>query len=768
MSSTSPALGDTYTLMELPRTPGLLLPQRVVVAESQREKSYMGSDTIEVGISKSIIASYVLKPTPKLVWSYPLSPSTVVDSMDVKNSATQLYAIGLTERSKSRLLLLEKTKDDTVVTAELALSQPAIAVKFSPGKNHIYVLLRNGDFAIAEYNHGTKSPDTNGAPDASDVSQTPQTPELTVELTDSQGNVPNISSKATKVDFHSFIPKGSFNHKSDLLFYAVRRSKTVVFRLIALNGTKSFEIYQVSVAAPVSSLKPSCTYTQGMLYVYDSETRTITSRSLMKPQEILKSVSVESLVDPATEKDVMSLVAVAADRLLLSYKSSVFLINFKYESLLSEHTNNSGNQVFLDFALPVEGTSADSARSFALYLNLEEKTNSCKLKSIQVDVGVNVLSESLGKSLSARTKPTGSVSNPSKPGWSGLPHLDAEDLVKDNGQSLDQLSAVYSKLEKHKAKKNTNEFDLCVVGFLKNDKVPKLGKKHQASLGFSASSDRVVDHRFIESVIGLILSLDEKNYVQIIDEGFLPSTSLSYLLTHPLFPVKYTRGLLVLLSALDQPELLKKAIEKCRALTLDELMTEFTNLTEVSEELDPKNKHEVAFVAEFLRVTIDRILKDYSLAQITSKLSEVLTNEYETDSKKLERMLNVLINVNTNSSWTLVQAVIDVGGLFNWTVPTIVALSEVIDAKVDALASNTYNLTLTNQALIALEQKHQKRSKKTEPKVVDNIHEIANQRAQLEAILTISNNTTNKKLMADEDIELAKQIPTYSREKLIF
>ena len=113
------------------------------------------------------------------------------------------------------------------------------------------------------------------------------------------------------------------------------------------------------------------------------------------------------------------------------------------------------------------------------------------------------------------------------------------------------------------------------------------------------------------------------------------------------------------------------------------------------------------------------------------------------------------------------QAVIDVGGLFNWSLPTVNKLSEVIDAKVEALTQNSYNLTLTSQAVIGLQNAGKKGAKKSTPKVVDNIHEINNQRLQLDAILTINNNTTNKKLMVDEGIELAKKIPTYSREKLV-
>lgn len=722
---TMPSLGETYTLTELPRIPELTISQRVVFADSQKEKSFASTDTIDLGISKLMISSYILKPTPKLLWSYPLSPNTVIDAMDVKG---HMYCIGTTERKKSKLLLIKKTKEDPV-TAEIDLPASAVALKFSTSRS-VHVLLKNGLFVVAKY---------------SDEST------LAISLVSNLSNVPIFGNTKTEVVYSTFVSGNLFDFKKDLLFYVATKNGQSAYRLVAMDGEKSFEIYQMTGDAnPKDS--PIYAYYGGVLYSYDIQSKALSSAALLKPTEILKLLSLVPLFKTSERSKPVSINAVAGERLLISGNSLIFLINFKHGSLLSEHTNKSGNVVYLGFALPVDGESQESRYTFALYLNLDEKTKTCKLKLIQADVGLNLLSESLGKA----------INRPNTQKWNGVPDLQENDLVKANEERIKSINSIYEMLQKHVAERNVDAFDTCIIDFFKKGMPTK-----NSDFAYS-SADSVVDYKFIELILSLVIAFDADKYVQVKHEDFFPLKAVAYLLTHPLFPGSYTKGLLVLLSALDQPDLLKLAITSSKTMTIDELMTEFVNLTEVRDELGEEENDESAFVHGFLLATIARMTKDYSVGQITSSLLDALNAESESDSKKLEKMLNVLVNINTNDAWTLVQAVIDVGGLFNWSISTISALSEVIDSKLEALTQNSYNLTLTNQAIVGPELKNKKNaSKKGASKVIDNIHEITNQRIQLDAILTISNNTTNKKLFVDEGIELAKQIPSYSREKLI-
>lgn len=727
MSTAAPFLGETYTLTELPRIPGLPLHERVVVAESQKLKSYEDTETIDLGISKLIISSYVLKPTPKLCWSYPLSPDTVVDSMDV---AGDLYVFGLTERKKHRLQLVQRTSDESPSTVSIDLPKAACAVKLS-SRNQIYILLQNGDLLVATH-------------DTQDT--------LSINLAKTPTGFPTVGTRTSLVVYSCFIAQDLVLNKNELLFYIIgsKSSSAVTYRLLALDGSKSFEIY---LSSSTKDHGGHYSYIDGTLYHLDAKQRTLSARPLMKPHDITRQISLANILQESSTPDLCSLHAVALDRLLLSAKSSVYLINFKFESLLSKHTNHSGNQVHLGFALPVKGNSQDSRHSFALYLNIEDQSKLCKLKLIHIDVGLNLLSESLGKALNTSYKPAK---------WNGVPALESDDLQKANKLNVDTMALVYKKLQKAQKDKKAKEFNKVALSFLKGSE-----QSSKASPSYSKSGDVVVDHKYINLILALVFELDQEGSVQLLDEKFLPESTIGYLLTHPLYPRNYVKGLLILFSALGQPQLLKTAITSCKVMTIDELMVEFTNLMEVVGELEDGDEEELKIVSQLLELIIDRLLQDFSSAQITSKMLEVFSSEHDTDTQKLERMLGVLTNMNTTNSWKLISAVIDVGGLFNWSQSTVAALSELINAKVETLAQNSFNLTLVNQAILSAEVKNMKKTKKPAAKVIDNIHEISNQRAQLDAILTISNNTTNKKLVVDDALELSKQVPVYSRERLI-
>lgn len=83
-----PKLNDPFSLVELPRIADVPVEKRVVLPHSQKGLTFQETDVIHLGMSKLIISSYVLKPTPKLVWSFPLSSSTIVDCMDVKDDSS--------------------------------------------------------------------------------------------------------------------------------------------------------------------------------------------------------------------------------------------------------------------------------------------------------------------------------------------------------------------------------------------------------------------------------------------------------------------------------------------------------------------------------------------------------------------------------------------------------------------------------------------------------------------------------------------------------
>uniref|UniRef100_A0A0L0NUZ8 U3 small nucleolar RNA-associated protein 8 n=1 Tax=Candidozyma auris TaxID=498019 RepID=A0A0L0NUZ8_CANAR len=732
-----PKLNDPFSLVELPRIADVPVEKRVVLPHSQKGLTFQETDVIHLGMSKLIISSYVLKPTPKLVWSFPLSSSTIVDCMDVKDD---WYVVGLSERRKQYVKIVKRCGTEVSITAEFPLEVAAVGVMFGTDSS-IYVLLRDGSVSHLEY---TEMKTESGSEN------------ITLAVASTLPSLPPLPRSSTHtVVYHTFMSEHTFQHKNPLLFYISRLNELSSYtcRLIGIDGSKTFEIYNVTFK---SHSFHNCLFaiSAGVLYTFNKSSKEVSSASLMKPQSTLKSISLEPLFanDDAQEYGFFS---PAPERLLLSNQSKLYLVNYKFSSLLDLFQHNTNIKLYLNFALPTKGDSEITSSTYALYLGFNEKRKTSKINYIQVELGKNTLRECLGKSLKTQEE----KEKPLK----AFPSLLTQNLMRDNSIGAKELNVFLNKLKE--AKSDTANFNKAIIEFFK-------GQGHDDTKSYThAITDRVVDAALIEQILSLIFTVDSKDStVQILQDDFLPETAVEYLLSHPLFTSKYANGLLLLLSQLNEPNLLKTAIEKCSALSIDDLASELNNLTELADELDkdPESAKLTQLVFMFLRATIDRLVSNFSLQQITKKLLEILTAEYDEYSKKLERMLGVFINLNTKNSWDLVQAVIDAGGLFNWSIPVIEKLSQVIASKVDALGANSYNLTLTNQAL-QVEGTKKQNKKKTANKavVVDSIHEIGTQREELDALLTMANGTTNLKLRVNEGIELAKRIPAYSREKLV-
>lgn len=728
-----PGLSDLFSLVELPRIADVPNHQRIVLPHSQKSLSFEETDFIHLGMSKLIISSYVLKPTPKLVWSFPLSSSTLVDRMDVKGD---LYVVGLSERRKHLVKLIKKFGNEESSTAEYPVTAPAAGIMFGEDSS-IYVLSKDGSVEHLEYKEAEAD-----AEDPSHIS-------LSKASMLSSLPVPTRSS-VHSVIYHTFISEHSFQHKSSLLFYITRLNKSNKYtcRLVGLDGARTFEIYSITFERPGLD---EClfTYADGVLYTFDKTTKSVSSASLMKPHKTIKLVTLQPILSNFKDEE-YGFYAPAPERLLISALSKLFLINFKYESLLDKFQHDPQIKLHFNFALPTKGDSDILSSTYALYLGYNEKRKASKLNYIQVEVGKNTLRESLGKALQKDGQQL-----------KVYPALLSNNLKLAVKKDTAELNEVFESL---KEKTDPTEFSKAVIKFFKKEEL-KDGKSYSHAI-----TDKVIDSVFLNRILGLIFQVDQRDKtVQVKNESFIPETAVAYLLSHPLYPTKYANGLLLLFSQLNEPELLKTAIEKCPALSIDDLTNELNNLTELADELDKDSENAglAQLILMFLKSTIDRLVKNFSLPQITKKLLEILTAEYDGYSKKLERMLGVFININSTSSWDLVQAVIDAGGLFNWSIPVIEKLGSLIDAKVDSLGANSYNLTLVNQALQADSNKKQNKKKTTKASVVDNIHEIGTQKEELDALLTMSNGTTNQKLRVDEGIELAKRIPAYSREKLV-
>lgn len=741
--SSRPSFEDLYPLLTLPRIPDLGLADKVVIPPI----TSIDSTIIDLGISKSIISSYIIKPTPKLIWSFALSPTSVVDCMDVINQdSTKLYVVGITERKKHKLLLIEKKEateqvaedvqdaleegQSGVTSIDLKLDAKVKSVKFYNNGHSIVVLYENGNVELVKHEDHTLT--------KSSIKYTHTTKK----------------SSAQRLIFSHYIndlevnPDGS---EKNLLLLVFGSKGQVIYKLISLNFNTAF--LEINSSTVNTKDIAAIAYNTGYLYQLNLTTKTITSISIVNFSTI-KSISVDSLIDGESE---ISLLAPSVDRLLLSVNNKIHLINFKFASLLDtfeSFSNSMPNKVLISQAVKVPATTAKNSNSMVCFLNLKNKENNVDLNVININLGTNKLSECLNKS----------IEKPKESSFQGLINVIEENFETESKKSSKELHEIYTTLSDLSKANDVNKWERILIPYLKNEtwssisksitKPIKTNQKVYQFREFDVENDRIVDIKFIKQVLLLIFKVED-DQVKFISEEFVPEFTIIYLLTNPIFPVELTNGLLKLFNDTNQITLLRQAIITCPNIQVSELLIQLVHETSNNDN-------------QIFEDLINRLINEFSGGEITKKLKLLIEqrNKSNISAINLESLMSRLLTIkNNNNSWYFLELVIDVGGLFNWSLDTVDKLNQLVESKVNALIENSYNLTLTNQALLInqpLSKKKAKKVKKVDSDIITN-----NQQVQLDSILSIKNNS-DRKMVDDSSMVISKKIPSYSLEKLVW
>ncbi|RLV90997.1 U3 small nucleolar RNA-associated protein 8 [Spathaspora sp. JA1] len=739
-----PTLFNQYPITTLPRIPDLDLVQKVVIPGI----SSIDTSIIDLGISKSTISSHIIKPTPKLVWSHALSPSSVVDCMDVISvESVKYYAVGITERKKSKLLILEVTATDeasesstsnTSKEIEMKLESKIVGIKFMKSSENLVIAYENGSVELVKFSNG--------------------------ELTLDENRLKGTNTKNEVILFAHFIQ----DLEDSLLLIVSKKKAELNYKLIAVNPTRP--ILEVASGTKSCGSKPaSFCYNSGILYQYHD--KKIDSINITNFNTI-RTISVESLVEEDSEVSIQS---PALDRILLGHSNMLYLINFKYSALLASFKSSANSshpipdKVFINQVVPVKGNSQNTISSMAIYLNLRNKNNNVYLNVIDLNVGFNKLNECLGKSLDIQKTEL----------------HDLVDLIKltEQGESngtintTDEVTEVYQYLKQAQEEKDLNKWESVLIPYLKKKKSLEslrtiINNKEWEHLPsnkvyrfkeFDVDRDCIVDINFIDAVLSLILTSDGSK-LSYIDEEFVPEYTLMYLLTNPIFPKKYTTGLIQLFNQSHNFTLLRQAINTCANIPCFDLLTQLVNTNTDKLTLnDLVNR----LIGEFSRQEITQCFKSIleSNKQETQVTTTTSTEEGEEEQEQqphqvinLVEITNRILELKGHNSWFMIEIIIDVAGLFNWTSENINDLNKIITGKIEALTINSYNLTLVNQ-VVSLTQKS--KNKSSNKKLLQNDQPAT----QLDSILTMSNQNSNKKL--DETaIEIAQRVPNYSIETL--
>ncbi|CAN3365162.1 U3 small nucleolar RNA-associated protein 8 [Diutina catenulata] len=715
MASVGPGLSESYPLATLPRVSDVELEDRVVVAPMASPDS----NTIDFGISKSIISSYLIKPTPKLLWSYALSPSTVVDAMETTTTQdAKVYAVGVTDKKKHRLLIISRPDSDPTAheTVEVPLTARIHQIKFY--KEGLYVIFSTGTISVFRRSES-------GSWDKDE----------------SQG----IKNRR-QVRWSDFI---TFNGQ-DLVVLVFQTVKQVTYQLVAVEPSR---IYEVETKTRSTSDKFEWCYSSGYLYQLNVTGQEIERLDIAR-FETEKKISVAPLMEAAGGDDnsentntVAKIYAACADRLVLSYQASLFIINFKYGAVLAQQVCKSSrsyphpDQVVLRAVIPIKGLPRN-CRTLAVYVNLKPKDNNVDINLVTADVGTSRLSECLGKAISVYKRPA-------ERAFVGVSSVLDPDFVADAAAGGAELNEVFEALEKCAAARDVYKWERILIPYMKKEPWPSIAAsikktkapKHAKEYTFQEmdeDTDRIVDVAFITRVVALILRHNEDGQVESVDPDFFPEYTLMYLLTSPLFPVAYTTGLLQLFFVSGNITLLRQAVNTCPNLTVRELLIQLNN--EVPDEV--------------FGDLIQRLCTDFSMAEITNTFKE-LAVDYAAQIN-LDKLLVRLFSVPKNRyALYLLEVLIDVGGLFNWSDETVDTLNEFVERKVVALMANSFNLTLTNQVLAAAEPPKPKRGRKAKKPVPTG------QLSQMDALLSMNHSAQKM-----SPIELSKKVPVYSVEKL--
>ncbi|CUM64688.1 uncharacterized protein PRCAT00002297001 [Priceomyces carsonii] len=702
----APSLTDPYALLTVPRVSDLELSQKVVILPI----SSPNTSHLEIGISRSSISSYILKPSPKLVWSFSLPPTCLILCLNTLelDDGSKIYAAGIADRGRKSVLIVHKS-DEKTTEHRIQVKYNVIGVKFHG--SDLIVLYENGSIDLFDYENGSF--------------------------------LKNAFINREDTLYYKFISKREFKSEEDLLLIITKSKIHITFKLISLDAKEYIEIDSGHLdrkGTPLKAYKPGMfAYNSRYVYVLDSEKK-ILSAVAFNGFQVQKSISIENYLDSQNTY----IFAPSADRVLLSAGSSIHLINFKFECCLGSFYGQ-GDACLKD-AVSVNGNSMNSSRTIAIYL--EQPDLDVSLNIINVDVGLNKLSECLGKSIEKDSTHV-----------KGLPNL-LDDNFEDEAINLTkEVNEILGNLENIRKVKNLSKWERIVTPYLKGESWSKINTSLNKNKSkktveykfqvFDLENDRVVDPAFISEILLLIFTSNEGK-VKPKDEDFLPEHSLIYLLTCPLFPTMWVNGLLEVFHSLDCQTLLRQAILTCPGIPLEDLLCQF-----VMAPTDDK-------IFEDL---LGRLVNDFSVKEITLAFKDLMHKRGEVN---LEAILNSLVLANTSNSWCIIESVIDAGGLFNWSIDTVNKLEGLIDLKLNTLATNNFNLTLANQALLINEPMKKKLSKSKKKKSADIVSANEHQLQQLDSILFL-NNTSSKKLIDHQSTNASvyKHTPTYSLEKLV-
>lgn len=771
------SISEPYSVTTLPRI-RLSDPLNDCLCSEITDKD---NNYVDFGISGSIIGTYILRPTPKLVWSHAISPSTIVTALASfgQFQETKQFAVGLKERRSNKLLFIsksEQTSEDgssqvVVDTKEITLPVEIKGVKFSQNGKLVYCLLDNGELLSFNFSVDPK------------ISSDPVSMIL--------GN------KRTHILFHKFVRQinGSEIINVDGYLVSVESStakqlKVKVYGL--LNDNELLELSESTIDIKVKSLRLEYDQ-QGQLLIYNIETQSLSIYSLPNC-EIVSEISLANRVKDfhKDSDDVVSISSPAPNRILLTVNGTIFFIETKFQSVLATFSAPKDCKLRILASPQVKGNSLRTKETYFLLLSSDSKQNLTTVQNYSLDVGFGTLRDSLGKGISRIQKKNLTDEEFFQNEITGLSSLidekntgDETFYIENSKSSKQELFEVYKLLKAAKEANDLVKWERIFLPYVKGTSLKEVLAENSKVLNggkqdfevFELEKDRVLDSRFYYKVASLIFTKDEEKQITLLSKDFVPEKTLTYLLTHPLFPMEFSNGLLQSLHKF--PRLVRQAIVTCPNLSCFELIQQ---LNVIENE-------------EIFKDTIVRLSEEYSSEKITLETTKIISTNNSKRRKSLQATfdLDKIISkiINLDFGFEILNSFIDSNGLvlslhYSKTENNLDKLINKIDHKTDSLLINSQLLALVDQSLInssvntkgnrkkKSKSKHNsdRQSEQAKQKPLTISENVDDTRVKLDSMLSIDKSSNiNHVLLQNKNNnvvdQLNKKVPSYSIDKLI-
>lgn len=717
-----PSLSDAYTIADLPKitlkkTDGI----PISVASSK-------NGVFHAGISHGSVSTYQLKPTPKAISIYSVSPGTVFTALGSTGEGEETKICFACKDRKTSLLKIatpmvkaSEEATDTSKSISVATTEHGAEIsnlEFSSDSEKVYAIFKNASV---------------GCYDAESL-------ELlwTLKAKSSRELIYStfISTSSEKAAFLNGSVKHGDQGPDQVAIVVSKRQvgKKASFevRIISFDsdGSNVLMSLEVDIKGSEDEIDSSVfDVSEGHLYRFNGyklEKYALLTGALVNTVDLpskFASSNPTSLVAP-------SIVAAENGDVLVANTNAVLLLDTTFGALLAsiplEQHVSYKLQAYIEGSQPVVLATKTS------------KSNEISLVAFSLSSGKGSLLEAMSQGID-----DGSYSQ-WKYGFSDL-------LIKKNTSLRDYTAylanailgaqqrnrKILKELAACKADHDAKRFEKVVLYFqgtewneiTEQDVSIMLASDDNIPV-YDADQDREVDKDLILGITRLILepeqSLEKKksdNSAEEEDDSddsddednqtvnvslnrhFIPEFALNYLLTHPLFPTSQIPNLL---EALEYyPRLLRQAIVTTQALSCNDLVR-YLNAPD----------------DEIFSDTVSRIMSEFSLSQIT----ESITSEYLSQDNKREAFsensenkskLNEIVAcirrlIKFDMGWSLIPALIDAAGLMSWSEDLIEEMNEAVAEQVEAVETTSKTISLIDEAMRKFDQS-------ANPSMVNNI-----------------------------------------------